>query len=97
MNENLFYLFLIGLMAGVVLTALYLIFWQGERQSRKKFDCLYSTIDFYLNYGIKSQEGYKFIKAKFEEMSELPYCNREKAQVLENEFYKKYSEYNGTE
>lgn len=92
MKPQMFGLILLGLITVFSVIAVYLYSWHLTKKRRDNYERAYATMKFYIDYGIVSPEGYKFLKHKFNEISTDPHCNREKCQVLENEFYKKYHE-----
>jgi hypothetical protein len=67
-----------------------------DRQAKKmkwKYNCDYATAVFMVEYSIVDKPGFKTIQEKFDELWKSPYCNKERCQVLEQQFYKKFAEF----
>lgn len=91
MTTHFFGLILLGTIIVLTLIVLYVIYGRNE-DDKKRYDCAHATIFFLMDYGMVNNAGYKFIRSKFMEMSHFK-CDREKLQVKEMEFLKKFYEF----
>lgn len=75
-------------MAVLLILVIYLL---GTKKEELEYEIKYDRLVFYVNNSIVSEPGKKFIQSKFEDISRYRCCNREKLQVLEQQFYKKFA------
>jgi hypothetical protein len=62
----------------------------NRKRQREEYENLYATMHFLVEYGVADKACYNYMKPKFEILSKYFCCNREKCQVLENNFCKKF-------
>lgn len=81
---------IVGFPILMTLLAILIIYKFGQNHEQLEYEKRYNRLQFYIEYGLINDSSRRFIKDKFEEISKNRYCNREKLQVLERRFFKKY-------
>ena len=80
--------------AGALLLAviiLYVVYWIRLSRKRKLYEEKYKRLAFFVDYSLTNEMTKKAIEAKFKELWQFGCRNKEKLQVLEQTFYKKFS------